>query len=72
MPGLSGRQLVQQLLARRPEVKVLFISGYTDDAIVRHGIIEGGYRFLQKPFAPLTLSRKVRDTLDGTSNSTAG
>jgi DNA-binding response OmpR family regulator len=65
MPGgLSGPQLIQQLLAQRPTVKVLYISGYTDEAIVHHGVLEAGLAFLQKPFSPATLARKVRDILD--------
>jgi two-component system, cell cycle sensor histidine kinase and response regulator CckA len=65
MPGgLSGPQLIQQLLAQRPTVKVLYISGYTDEAIVHHGVLGAGLAFLQKPFSPATLARKVRDILD--------
>jgi CheY-like chemotaxis protein len=63
MPEMSGRQLVQTLRRQR-DVRVLFASGYTDDAIVRHGIIESKEAFLQKPFSPFALAKKVRETLD--------
>ena len=65
MPGISGRTLSQQLLAARPALKVLYISGYTDDAVSREGVLEPGTVLLQKPFSPLALAQKVRDILDG-------
>jgi PAS domain S-box-containing protein len=65
MPRLGGRQVADALRARRPGIRVLFVSGYTDDAVVRHGILEGTDAFLQKPFSPLGLARKVRAVLDG-------
>ncbi len=64
MPYLGGRQLVERLAALRPGVRVLFLSGYTDDAVVRHGVREAEYAFLQKPFTPTALARKVREVLD--------
>jgi hypothetical protein len=63
MPGLSGRDLAKHLEPLRPEMKVLYMSGYTDDAIVRHGVLGAGMAFLQKPFTPDVLSRKVREVL---------
>ena len=64
MPGISGKQLADCLAASRPETKVLFMSGYTVDAIVHHGILDPGVAFLQKPFTPQALGRKVREVLD--------
>jgi DNA-binding NtrC family response regulator len=64
MPDMSGRQLAQQIRERRPEMRVLFVSGYTDDAIIRHGILEPGIAFMQKPFSPDALARKVREVLE--------
>jgi PAS domain S-box-containing protein len=64
MPGMGGRQLAERLSAVRPEMKVLFVSGYPDDAVVEYGIREGEVHFLQKPFSPSVLARKVRDVLD--------
>jgi len=63
MPGMGGRELVQQLLGSRPGIKVLYLSGYTEDAIVNEGTIESGKAFLQKPFTLQNLSRKVREVL---------
>ncbi len=68
MPGLNGKELAARLTLSRPEIKVLFISGYTADAIGQHGILEEGVAFLPKPFAPRDLLRKVRQTLDGSKN----
>ena len=64
MPGISGRELVRQLAGTRPETKVLYLSGYTEDAILSDGSIESGTAFLQKPFSLQSLSRKVREVLD--------
>ena len=64
MPGMSGRELAEQLQQLRPELKVLFMSGYTDDAVVRHGLLTAQVEFLAKPFSPLGLVAKVRLVLD--------
>ena len=64
MPGLSGRDLADQLAARRPGIRVLYMSGYPGDAVVQHGELPAGSAFLQKPFSPDGLARKVRDVLD--------
>jgi CheY-like chemotaxis protein len=65
MPAMSGHELAQRLLQRRPDVCVLYTSGYTDDAIVHRGVIESRVAFIQKPFTPTNLLRKVREVLDG-------
>ena len=65
LPGLNGKELSVQLCRLRPGLKVLFVSGYTDDAIVHHGVLEPGVAFLQKPFNLDGLARRVRDALGG-------
>jgi CheY-like chemotaxis protein len=65
MPGMSGRELSKQLCAAHPQTKVLYLSGYTEDAIVHQGVLEPGTAFLQKPFTLQMLSRKVREVLSG-------
>jgi two-component system, cell cycle sensor histidine kinase and response regulator CckA len=65
MPGLSGSALVERLIATRPDLKILFMSGYTDDDVVRRGIDGVSSRFLQKPFTPEVLLRHVREALAG-------
>lgn len=64
MPVLSGRELVQQLQEIRPNMKVLYMSGYTDNVIVHHGVLKANTAFLQKPFTPDSLTGKVRETID--------
>jgi CheY-like chemotaxis protein len=64
MPDMSGRELAERLAPFHREMAVLYMSGYTDDAIARHGILEAGTAFIQKPFTPEALARKVREVLD--------
>ncbi len=64
MPEVDGRELADRLKAARPGLRVIFMSGYTDEAIVRHGVLEPGVNFLQKPFTAGALARKVREVLD--------
>jgi signal transduction histidine kinase/CheY-like chemotaxis protein len=64
MPQMSGRELIEHVRPLRPAIRVLYLSGYTDDAIVRHGVLRAGTPFLQKPFTPTTLAHKAREVLD--------
>ncbi len=64
MPQMNGRELAERVRATRPGIRVLFTSGYTDDAILRHGVLDQGVPFLQKPITPAALMRSVRETLD--------
>jgi len=63
MPDRAGPALAEQLLVRHPEMKVLYVSGYTDDAVVRRGVMQESMPLLQKPFSPNVLTRKIRDVL---------
>jgi len=65
MPRMGGRQLADKLLAERPGIKVMFMSGYTDDSILRHGVLASGISLLQKPFTRESLLHQVRQILDG-------
>jgi len=65
MPHLSGPELATKLSAERTDLKILFISGYTDDTVFRHGVLEGGVAFLQKPFNLKALAQKIREVLSG-------
>ena len=67
MPGMSGNEMSKILLARQPDLPVVYMSGYTDDAIVQHGVLEAGINFLQKPFSPGALASKVREVLDASN-----
>jgi PAS domain S-box-containing protein len=71
MPGLNGRELLEQIVASRPGLASLLMSGYTDDEVVRRGVMQGEAVFLQKPFTPEQLARKVRVALDNAAMHTA-
>ncbi len=64
MPGANGRQLAERLLKMYPQMRVLFMSGYTEDTIMHHGVLDDGINFIQKPFGPSALAVKVREVLD--------
>ena len=64
MPKMNGRQMAERILSAQPSIKVLFMSGYTDDVILHHGVLDGGVAFLQKPLTRESLTRRVRQVLD--------
>ena len=72
MPGSSGRELAGRILAQHPQLKVLFMSGYTENAIIHHGVLDPGISFINKPFKYETLINKVREVLDGPSPAETG
>lgn len=65
MPGMSGRQLAENLLSTSPQTRIVYMTGYTDDMVVQHKVLEPGVKLLQKPFGRVELALKVRSTLDG-------
>lgn len=71
MPGASGKEVADRLVSMRPGIKVLFMSGYTDEAIVHQGVLNSSAEFIQKPFTPASLSKKVREVLDSNGNAGA-
>ncbi len=66
MPGMSGPELASSLVPLRPDMRVIYMSGYTNDAIAQHGVLDAGISFIEKPFSQDTLMRKLREVLDGT------
>jgi len=69
MPQMGGADLVRRLVATRPDLQVLFLSGYTDPSIVEQGLLESGAAFLQKPFTTEGLAQKVREVLDAAGSA---
>ena len=65
MPGMSGKELVEQLRKIDPDLRVLYMSGYTDNAVVQHGILDSGTPFIQKPFSIRDLAAKAREAMQG-------
>ena len=64
MPQMGGKALVDQIMTVRPGTKVLYTSGYTDNAVIHHGVLDAGIAYLQKPFTPGALAHKVREVLN--------
>jgi FixJ family two-component response regulator len=65
MPGRSGPELAEELVKLHPEMRVLYMSGYADTAVIRHGVLRPNTAFIQKPFVSEDLNKKVREVLDG-------
>jgi two-component system, cell cycle sensor histidine kinase and response regulator CckA len=70
MPGMNGRELAQQVVSMRPDINVVFMSGYTDDVMIHHGALDSRVTFLQKPITPDVLTRKLRQVLDDSFGTT--
>lgn len=68
MTGMSGKDLAERLRLRRPELKVLYTSGYTENTVVHHGVVDAGIDFLAKPYVPEDLAVRVREVLDRDEN----
>jgi DNA-binding NtrC family response regulator len=71
MPGIGGRDLAEKLAPHHPGLRVLYMSGYTDDAVVHHGVLAQEMDFLQKPFTQEALAKKVREVLDRPAEATS-
>ena len=72
MPKASGKEIAELIKSIRPDARVLFMSGYTDEAIVHHGVLDSGVEFIQKPFTPASLARKVREVIESEPPAVAG
>jgi CheY-like chemotaxis protein len=70
MPGMGGSELAEKIRESQPDARILFTSGYTEDAAVRQSFLQAGEAFIEKPFTPATLTNKAREVLD--SNGDAG
>jgi CheY-like chemotaxis protein len=64
MPAMSGRELADRMHQSHPNIRILYTSGYTDDAVLRHGVLKPGMAFIQKPFTPRALLEKIREVLE--------